>query len=203
MPHLCASLCQGSKRVLSALGILGLLFGCTGSSDSPTVSVDTAIGGGTSTGGTSTGGTSTDAGTHALAATGGTSGNPGTSATGGAPANQDCTTWRSYPNCGAPCSLTVEQYCAAPSVRPCSLDAATICTRYAFGSTWERGCGYVRVEDWGDVGDRWINVWNETSGELVYHWFSGMYSSGCVPEQSVGTQPVCDAWVNACGDGGV
>lgn len=156
--------------------------------------MDGAVGGSVGTGGTSAVGGSSGGAT--VGATGGT--------TGGATTNQDCTTLRSFPNCGSPCSVTIEQHCVGSSgSRGCALDASKICTRFAFGSKWQRGCGYLRVEDAGDVGDRWINIWNETTGQLVYYWFSGKYSSGCVPEMSAGAEPTCSSWADACTDGGV
>jgi hypothetical protein len=111
------------------------------------------------------------------------------------PAN-DCTTLRTYPNCGT-CSQTLEEHCAASA--DCLLDQSRICTRIWFGAEWSRGCGYVRVMYYGDVGDQVTDIWDESSGKLVYHWFNGMLSSGCLPAMTVGTAPVCDAWTNACG----
>jgi hypothetical protein len=52
---------------------------------------------------------------------------------------------------------------------------------------------------YGDVGDQATDIWDESSGKLVYHWFNGMLSSGCLPAKTVGTAPTCDAWTNACG----
>ncbi len=77
-----------------------------------------------------------------------------------------------------------------------------MCERIWFESIWQRGCGYIRVSYWGDVGDEAADIWNETTGELVYHWFNGMMSSGCAPESHAGEEPECDDWVDACGGAG-
>ncbi len=112
------------------------------------------------------------------------------------PVSNDCTTLRTYPNCGT-CSQTVEEHCSVAT--DCLLDGSRICARIWFGAEWSRGCGYLRVVYYGDVGDRATDIWDESSGKLVYHWFNGMLSSGCLPAITVGTAPVCDAWTNACG----
>jgi len=182
MYRFCVNVRRRSIRTVSALlGAFGLFAaGCHDVADSTNVDIDGMSGGHAGTGGTS--------------AVGGSSG--GT-------ANQDCTTLRSYPNCGSPCSMTIERHCVAASPRPCALDLAKICTRYAFDTKWQRGCGYVRVEDYGDVGDHWINVWDESTGHLVYYWSSGKLESGCLPETSAGVEPMCNDWVDACVDGGI
>jgi len=96
--------------------------------------------------------------------------------------------------------LLREEYCITPTT--CQLDATRICSTIWFGSNWKRGCGYVRVNYWGDVGDQVTDVWQEDSGQLVYHWFNGMLSMGCLPEMTVGTLPTCATWTDACGAGG-
>ncbi len=119
--------------------------------------------------------------------------------TAGATSLLDCSTMRTYPDCGT-CTKTLEAYCVEPI--SCQLDRATLCTRIWFGSNWDRGCGYVRVKYWGDVGDHVTRIWEEASGKLVYHWFNGMLSMGCLPAMTVGTEPACDQWLDACGAGG-
>jgi hypothetical protein len=123
---------------------------------------------------------------------------PGTGGSGGAPPITDCTVLRTYPDCGS-CQMALEEYCTASA--PCELDRASICTRIWWGSTWSRGCGHVRVEYWGDVSDRGMNIWDEASGRLVYHWFNGMLSAGCLPDTRVGVEPACEEWVDACESG--
>ncbi len=130
--------------------------------------------------------------------TGGTVGTGGSGGTGGAVPTTDCGTHGSPPNCGT-CTMTLQEYCGPTS--SCQLKPASICTQFAFGSTWKRGCGYVRQDSQGDVGDLFTSIWDEASGQLVYYWFNGKMStsSDCVPEKHVGTEPTCDAWTDACG----
>ena len=142
------------------------------------------------------GGTAGVAGVTAVVGTGGVSVVFGT---GGAAPITDCYALRSYPNCGT-CTMTLQDYCG--TTNPCQLNPASICTQFAFGSTWKRGCGCVRQDSQGDVGDRFTSIWDEASGQLVYYWFNGMMSSGCVPERHAGTEPTCDVWTDACGGTG-
>lgn len=160
-----------------------------------------AVGDGGPSGGAVTGGFVGTGGTVGVAGSGGTagSGNTGTAEV------QDCTTMRTitsttrYPNCGT-CNITLDAYCSA--LLSCQLNRSSICTIKWFGSTWERGCGYLREQYQGDVSDRGMDVWDETSGKLVYHWFNGMTSSGCFPETRAGTEPTCSNWTSACTDAG-
>jgi len=141
-------------------------------------------------------------GVSALIGTGGAAfvvGTGGAGGTGGAVPTTDCNSWRSPPNCGT-CTITLQDYCG--TTNSCQLNSASICTQFAFGSTWKRGCGYVRQDSQGDVGDRFTSIWDEASGQLVYYWFNGMMSSGCVPEKHAGTEPTCDVWTEACGGTG-
>jgi hypothetical protein len=120
---------------------------------------------------------------------------PSTLGDSGPSTSGDCGGFQSSPNCGT-CSQSLEDYCAGTV--SCDLDRASICTRIWFGADWARGCGYLYVRYYGDVGDEVANVWDETSGKLVYHWFNGKLSSGCVPAMTVGTLPACNEWTNAC-----
>jgi hypothetical protein len=115
---------------------------------------------------------------------------------GETPPSNDCTTQGTYPNCGT-CTQTLQEYCATSA--SCVLEQSKICTRIWFGADWSRGCGYVRVAYFGDVGDQATDIWDEASGNLIYHWFNGRLSSGCLPAKTVGAAPACDAWTNPCG----
>ena len=113
----------------------------------------------------------------------------------GPPASNDCKTLGTYTNCGT-CSQPLEDYCVGAT--SCELDRSRICTRIWFGADWTRGCGYLRVEYYGDVGDKVTEIWDEASGVMVYHWFNGKLSSGCLPAITVGTLPSCTDWTSAC-----
>lgn len=99
-----------------------------------------------------------------------------------------------YPDCGT-CVQTVEEHCPAGS---CGLDQSQICADTEFYGAWDRGCGYVRHRFDGDVGDHRVEIWEESTGKLAYSWNNGVLSMGCYPATTVGTEPPCAAWTNAC-----
>ena len=117
----------------------------------------------------------------------------------GVAAITDCTALQTYPDCGT-CEMSLEAYCSGQS--SCELDTASVCTQIWWGSDWKVGCGYVRVDYWGDVGDRGTEIWDQGTGQLIYHRFNGMLSMGCLPDTHVGTEPACDEWTDACATGG-
>lgn len=219
MPSLCVTLCHRSTSLPKILWLLPVFTAaCGGGVDGGSQNSGTVTGGLAGTGGTGPGGVgtvgggdqSTGAVTGGFAGTGGTVGVAGSAGTAGSDSTgttevQDCRTLRTitntvrYPNCGT-CNVTLDAYCS--SLTPCQLNPSLVCTMKWFGSTWERGCGYVREQYEGDVGDRAMDVWDETSGKLVYHGFNGMTSSGCFPETRAGTEPACSSWTNACTDAG-
>lgn len=80
----------------------------------------------------------------------------------------------------------------------CFLAPEEECASVAFGSTWQSGCGYLRLEWEGDVSNHGVSIWNENSRGLVYRWDNGSMSAGCMPDTTVGTEPECDEWVDAC-----
>lgn len=104
------------------------------------------------------------------------------------------------PNC-EPIVQTVSEYCA-PFPSSCQFDSAKLCTRIWFTSEWSEGCGYVRVVYRGDVQDEVTDVYDATTGALIYHAFNGAYSTGCRRPVTAGTPPECNEWTNACGAGG-
>jgi hypothetical protein len=56
----------------------------------------------------------------------------------------------------------------------------------------QRGCGYVHVSYYGDVGDEWGQIFDETTGKVVYVWNNGRLSSGCTDAVQAGTMtPPC------------
>ena len=130
-----------------------------------------------------------------------TSGGTGGTSSGGTQMISDCSgAMKTCPN-PATCAMTVDEYCNALN-NSCQLDETQVCTIIWWGSTWERGCGYLRVKYWGDVNDHVTKIWDESSGKLVYYWFNGILSSGCQPDTHAGTEPTCDKWTSACGTGG-
>lgn len=139
--------------------------------------------------------------TDVASAHGGAGGQGGTSgANAGAGGVNSCGaglgTW---PDCGT-CVESIEDYCASGA--SCQLPPTIVCQPYAFGSTWERGCGYLRRIWVGDVNDTGTDVWDEATLNLVYHYYNGGLSSGCLPETTAGTKPTCADWADACGQGG-
>lgn len=187
----CATLCHLGVRTAKGAFLLTLLAtGCGGASSSNGAD-EAVVGGASGAGGVSPG-----------VGAGGVSGKSGAAQTAGAAGVEvvtDCTAMRTYPNCGI-CQTTLEEYCNGAN--SCQFDSASLCTRIWWGTRWQRGCGYVRVDYWGDVHDYGANIWDEASGRLVYHWYNGMLSMGCMPETRVGTEPTCDQWTDPCPAGG-
>jgi hypothetical protein len=205
----CAILCQSVLQSTTRALLFALLAtGCGGTTATDGVTSfggtlgASGTGGNAPIGGTShTGEAAVTGGAAGVVGIGGAGaasvvGTGGAGGTGGAVPTTDCNAHGSPPDCGT-CTMTLQEYCGPTS--PCQLKAASICTQFAFGSTWKRGCGYVQQDSWGDVGDRFTSIWDEASGQLVYYWSNGMESLGCVPEKHVGTQPTCDTWTDACG----
>ena len=98
-------------------------------------------------------------------------------------------------NCGT-CDLSVEEYC---SHYDCSLPSAPMCgIDFVIDTTLEQGCGFIRLTQRGDVGDRWGQVWNQATEEVVYVWHNGKLSTGCAPDTHGGDMPECSTWTEAC-----
>lgn len=209
MPFPCAILCHSVFQSTTRALLFALVAtGCGGATATDGVAGVGGAPGAAGTGGSRpSDGTSHEGGTAGAAGAavsggigGGTGGiGGGTGGTGGAAPTTDCNAHGTYPNCGT-CTMTLQEYCG--TTNPCQLVAASVCTQFAFGSNWKRGCGYIRVDYWGDVSDQFTDIWDEVSGQLVYHWFNGMMSSGCVPDTHAGTVPACDQWIDACGSTG-
>jgi len=101
-------------------------------------------------------------------------------------------------DCGT-CELSVDEFCSTAN---CSIHEDLTCLEDGvFNRSFQRGCGYLRREQYGDVQDEWLTIWEERSGELVYHYFSGGSSVGCLPETIVGEEPECDSYEDACENG--
>ncbi|GEM_PF-3558347 len=105
-------------------------------------------------------------------------GNPSSSSCGQFdPTGKDCGT----------CTQSLDEYCASSE---CQLAAsARVCQPYAFDSSWESGCGFLRLTWAGDVSDRGVKIWDQVTGRLVYLWNNGRLSMGCGPELRVGNHP--------------
>ncbi|HET9957623.1 MAG TPA: hypothetical protein VFQ61_24165, partial [Polyangiaceae bacterium] len=166
-------------------------FGCTSTGCNST--------GGTSFGCTSTGCNSTG-GTVIGTTMGGSTADAGSARGAGAgqggDSEVDCTTSRPFGQCTGSCNKTVAEYCE--KYTSCDLTPEERCQRIWFGATWQRGCGYISAEYRGDVGDSGMDIWEESTGKLVYHWFNGNLSVGCVPQTIVGEKPSCAEWAPAC-----
>lgn len=103
---------------------------------------------------------------------------------------------------GSLSSVTLEQYCEE---NDCSLPGeADYC--YSFGLYWvtARGCGYLRVahESGATPGNpSEVNVWDESSGELVYHFSRPEGSTSDSNAIRIGEEPDCTAYVVICDTG--
>jgi len=173
--------------------LLPLAVACQGSS-----SIDGAGESGGAGGSGGTGGSGGAGGSVTRIGTGGSGG----VASGGTTGSTRCdeTVNSLGVGCGV-CNMTLEESCGDAGCA--QLDPNTICQYYAFGTEWQRGCGYIKRWWRGDVGDQGETVWNESTLELVYTWSNGRLSSGCRPAITVGTKPECATWTNACtGTGG-
>lgn len=96
------------------------------------------------------------------------------------------------PGVGGGSSSSVEQYC---SENDCSLPSRTeYCS--GVGAYWvtSSGCGYHRVAFLLDQ----VSVWEESTGELIYHYSLPAGSTGDLDAVRVGTEPSCDAYEVIC-----
>jgi hypothetical protein len=129
---------------------------------------------------------------------GGTGGSPPTGGMGGMGGTPSCLQFDpDGVDCGT-CQLSVDQYCSESA---CSMPEDLDCTTSFATRTYRRGCGYLRLDGIGDVGDLWAGVWVEGTGKLVYSYHNGRASAGCSPETTVGEEPECDSYVDACDNG--
>jgi hypothetical protein len=111
--------------------------------------------------------------------------------------------------CGT-CTATIQSYC---DVHDCAMpDTDGVCWHHMEDPRWAggrrlvtTGCGYFRLERWGsggwwDVPPVSVDVWNEESGELVYH-SSRSEAAACIPDVVAGTDPECSTSTEVCDTG--
>jgi len=103
--------------------------------------------------------------------------------------------------CGV-CQTSVEEYCEE---HDCTMpDLFDPCFDRSPRSTVYTGCGYRQVNQVDgnstDVPPLVVDIWQEESGELVYH-SERSGGDACVPDVVVGEYPTCSGWGLQC-DGG-
>jgi hypothetical protein len=152
-------------------------------------------------GGASGGSTQSASGGAQGGSTGGDAGNPPDACDEYDPTNSEC---------GA-CTQTLDEFCDMPD--ECDLMATPMCQEGVYTQSVEQGCGLLKVTWFGDVGDAGTTIWridqnfggapSSLTGNLVYLWNNGKRSAGCLPEMTVGTEPLCNDWASTCPSNGL
>lgn len=93
----------------------------------------------------------------------------------------------------------IDDYCPT-----CTLDDPWTCDPSGLpSSVVYGGCGYLHFEIQGDVGDRWDEVYDAESGELVHYYSNGVTDfdqvDDCDRSTTAGVMPSCDDWSLVCG----
>lgn len=100
------------------------------------------------------------------------------------------------------CQLSLDEYCAE---RDCVNPDAGIDLCFT-GPPRQIifGCGYVKattLDGWTDAPPLAVDVWEQDTGQLVYHLEQQSDENACIPVLVVGEEPSCDAWDFSCNSG--
>jgi|GEM_PF-3035432 len=153
---------------------------------------DAAPGEGTGGSGGALGGSSGSGGSGGQ--TGGTGGG-----TGGGAVSCDAATSLGG-TCGA-CELSIADYCSG---RDCDMPQELEFCWGGSRSVTSSGCGYHRVEHKDGITDPKplsVDIWDQDSGELVYHYSRSADVDECQPDVIAGEEPECSSYSLICDSG--
>jgi hypothetical protein len=130
---------------------------------------------------------------------GGHTGGMGPGGAGGSPVTCDGTTSLGG-SCGA-CELSVANYCSG---HDCDLPQELEFCWGSLGYLTSSGCGYHRVEHKNgnlDPVPLSLDIWDQDSGELVFHYSRDADAEACQPDVVVGEEPECSTYSEICNSG--